>query len=167
MLEHNKRAAYIQHGAPEYGIVVVALSSARLPPTQAVHAPRLLAIVFHAPIPFAELGAPTTSSASNTRGMISVPPSSSTSFPPPFMSNPLPGVVAAPAVPAMQQPLSLPPGSLSPMSTQLMGAPANAMPNAPLMSRNAAPSPMMPSFVGTQDLLSAEQLASSLGLPPM
>ena len=167
MLEHNKRAAYIQHGAPECGIVVVALSSARLPPTQAVHAPRLLAIVFHAPIPFAELGAPTTSSASNTRGMISVPPSSSTSFPPPFMSNPLPGVVAPPAVPAMQQPLSLPPCSLSPMSTQLMGAPANAMPNAPLMSRNAAPSPMMPSFVGTQDLLSAEQLASSLGLPPM
>lgn len=167
MLEQNKRAAYIQHGAPECGIVIVALSSARLPPTQAAHAPRLLAIVFHAPIPFAELGAPTTSSTSNTRGMISVPPSSSTSFPAPFMSNPFPGMAAPTAVPAMPQPMSLPLGSLSPMSAQVMGAPATAMPNSSLMTRNAAPSSMMPSFVGTQDLLSAEQLASSLGLPPM
>lgn len=166
MLEQCKRAAFIQHGAPECGILVVALSSARLPPTQAAQAPRLLAIVFHTPIPFAELGAPTASSTSNTRGMISVPPSSNTPFTAPFMSSPVPGVGAPPAVPAMQQPLSLLPSSLNQTTPQVMGASGAMMPDPSLLSFNTAPSSMFPSSVGTQDLLSAEQLASSLRMPP-
>lgn len=74
MLERGQRAAYIPHGDPGCGLLVLALSSARMPSSS--QTPRLLALVFNKPIPMAQLTQASTASAnqgSNTRGMVNMP----------------------------------------------------------------------------------------------
>lgn len=73
MLEQSRRAAFVQHGHAGCGILIVALTGSRLPPTQAGLAPRLLAVVFSSPVPFPQLSASTAPTASITRGMIPLP----------------------------------------------------------------------------------------------
>ncbi|WFD18007.1 hypothetical protein MCAP1_000219 [Malassezia caprae] len=105
MLEQHQRAAYVAHGEPGCGLLIVTLSSAQLGSSNAPNAPRLLAMVFRTPIPFAQLGAADTPVAStpNTRGMISVPPApgAAASFVPQALPTPTPmgtmnGMLGAP-----------------------------------------------------------------------
>lgn len=75
MLQQHQRAAYVPHGEPGCGLLIVTLTSTQMGSSNTPQAPRLLAMVFRTPIPFSQLGGAQVGAASapNTRGMISVP----------------------------------------------------------------------------------------------
>lgn len=135
MLEQHHRAAYVAHGEPGCGLLIVALSSAQLNSSNAPHAPRLLAMVFRTPIPFAQLSGTDAGAASapNTRGMISVAPA--------------PGTVSSFVPPAM------------PAMNGLLHAGASGLPNSGPLS---AGMPVMPTAMDpVQQLLHSTSMASN------
>jgi len=176
MLEQHQRAAYVAHGEPGCGLLIVTLTNAQLGSSNAPHAPRLIAMVFRTPIPFAQLSGADTGAASapNTRGMISVPPAPGSVAP--FVPQAHP--TAAAPMGAMNGMLAGPPGlaggvmgigmpllpaSVDPVqqllhSTSLASSwvPSSAPGTAPVPSAPAAPDMSM-------DVLSPEQLRA-LGL---
>lgn len=169
MLDQHQRAAFVPHGDPGCGLLVVALArqSPGSAPTPAP-APRLLALVFRTPIPFAQFGATNvgTTSASNTRGMISVPTDAVPSTPaPPSAPVPMTGMLG-PAVTGLTAPTLgpsmplLPTAAVDPVqhllhSTSMASTWAPPATSAPMPATNGAP-------VGT-NLFTPEQLRA-LGL---
>ncbi|WFD21858.1 hypothetical protein MEQU1_000514 [Malassezia equina] len=135
MLEQHHRAAYVAHGEPGCGLLIVALSSAQLHSSNPPDAPRLLAMVFRTPIPFAQLSGTDAGAASapNTRGMISVAPA--------------PGAISSLVPPAM------------PAMNGLLHAGASGLPNNDPLP---AGMPVMPTAMDpVQQLLNSTSMASS------
>ncbi|WFD25572.1 hypothetical protein MNAN1_000532 [Malassezia nana] len=169
MLDQHQRAAFVPHGDPGCGLLVVALAR---PSTGSAPAPapalRLLAMVFRTPIPFAQLGTTNvgTTSATNTRGIISVPTDAVPSTPvPPSAPVTMPGMLG-PAVTGLPTPTLgpsmpiLPTAAVDPVqhllhSTSMASSWTPPATSAPMPATNGAP-------VGTH-LFTPEQLRA-LGL---
>lgn len=168
MLEQNHRAAYVPHGDPGCGILIVSLLSARVPSPQGMNAPRLLAMVFRRPIPVAELSASTPMNASNTRGMIAIPSTTQNTMPgstPGFAASPTSSMpMAMPSTPMQMggMPLMNTPSPMMPMTSMTTNAYANmfstpsvsmptaaAVPTQTSMMPGMMPMPMQPSSLPT------------------
>lgn len=157
MLEKHQRAAYVAHGGPGCGLLLVALSGARLPMPQASQAPRLLAMVFKSPIPLAELGTSTSQSTTSARGMIPVAAPSPSPLPAggidSFMSLPGTAQAAHPFIPGAMT-------MASPNMQLAHAAPAPSLHGAAATPSLAGQSPVMPPA-------SAYPPAVPLGMLPM
>ncbi|PKI85626.1 hypothetical protein MVES1_000509 [Malassezia vespertilionis] len=80
MLQLNRRVAYIPLGGSGCGILLTPLANLRPQSAGANETPRLLALVSRTPIPFAEMtmSNAATTTATNTRGMVSTAPAMQT-----------------------------------------------------------------------------------------
>ncbi|WFD29322.1 hypothetical protein MSPP1_000331 [Malassezia sp. CBS 17886] len=77
MLQQHQRAAFVAHGAPGCGLLLVALSSSRPPEHRAADPPRLVVVPLGSPHLLAQLTAHGAGgAAANARGMISLPSAS-------------------------------------------------------------------------------------------